>query len=253
MPADGRASFAVERVCKTYAGVRAIDDVSLAFSAGSTTALIGSSGSGKSTLLRLLIGLEWPDSGHVLVDGHALVRSAVLALRRRTGYVIQDGGLFPHLTAQGNLALLPRHLGWDEQKIRSRAAELADFVHLPRAALERFPAELSGGQRQRVALMRALMLDPQALLLDEPLGSLDPIMRYELQDELKRIFVELGKTVIVVTHDLPEAVHFASRLVLMRHGAIVQDGTFADLRDRPADPFVREFLQTQRRLPETSA
>ncbi len=253
MPTDGRASFAIERVFKTYAGARAINDVSLTFAAGSTTALIGSSGSGKSTLLRLLIGLEWPDAGRVIVDGTALLRSEVLALRRRVGYVIQEGGLFPHLTSLENLALLPRHLGWDARKIQARAFELADFTHLPRETLPRYPAELSGGQRQRVALMRALMLDPQALLLDEPLGSLDPIVRHELQDELKRIFIELGKTVILVTHDLPEAVHFAARLVLLRAGAIVQDGTFADLRDRPADPFVRQFLHAQRRLPETSA
>lgn len=253
MSPDRRAGFTLDRVYKNYGSVRALDDVSLRFAPGSTTALIGSSGSGKSTLLRLLIGLEWPDSGRVLVDEHVLLPGAVLALRRRVGYVIQEGGLFPHLTALGNVALLPRHLGWDRRHIQTRAHELADLAHLPRAALVRYPAELSGGQRQRVALMRALMLDPQALLLDEPLGSLDPIVRYELQDELKRIFTELGKTVVLVTHDLPEAVHFALRLVLMRDGAVIQDGAFADLRDNPADPFVRQFLQTQRRLPEASA
>ena len=133
MPTDGRASFAIERVTKAYAGVRAIDDVSLTFAAGSTTALIGSSGSGKSTLLRLLIGLEWPDAGRVLVDGNVLLRgSDVLAVRRRIGYVIQEGGLFPHLTSLGNLALLPRHLGWDAPRIQARAFELADLTHLPR-------------------------------------------------------------------------------------------------------------------------
>ena len=253
MDATRLVGFALEDVHKHYGSVRALDGVSLEFVPGSTTALIGSSGSGKSTLLRLLLGLEQPEAGRVLVDDVPLQPATILALRRRIGYVIQDGGLFPHLSALGNVGLLPRHLGWDRHRIKARAHELADLTRLPSAALLRYPAELSGGQRQRVALMRALMLDPQALLLDEPLGSLDPIVRYQLQGELERIFVELGKTVVFVTHDVPEAVHFASRLVLMRHGKVVQDGAFADLRDRPADPFVREFLQAQRMLPGTNA
>jgi osmoprotectant transport system ATP-binding protein len=250
--ATSRAAFAMEHASKRYGSVLALDDISLTFAAGSTTALIGSSGSGKSTVLRLLLGLEWPDQGCVRVDGRALERNAVLALRRRVGYLTQDGGLFPHLTALGNLALLPRHLGWNAQRIRLRAQELATLTHLPPAVLERYPAELSGGQRQRVALMRGLMLDPDALLLDEPLGALDPIVRHELQDELKIIFDRLGKTVIVVTHDLAEAVWFADRLVLLRAGAVVQDGRFEDLRDRPASAFVTHFVQAQRRLPERS-
>lgn len=244
-----RAAFAVTHVSKRFGAVLALDDVSLAIEHARTTALIGSSGSGKSTLLRLLLGLEWPDHGEVLVRGEALQRAQVLALRRRVGYVIQDGGLFPHLTALGNLALLARYVGWDALRIRERARELAALTHLPEDALQRFPAELSGGQRQRVALMRALMLDPEALLLDEPLGALDPIVRYELQDDLKRIFAELGKTVILVTHDLAEAAYFSTRLILMRHGAVVQDGRFEDLRDHPADAFVSRFVQAQRLLP----
>ena len=152
-------------------------------------------------MLRLLLGLERSDSGCVRVDGRALQPADILALRRRVGYVIQDGGLFPHLTAMGNLGLLPQHLGWAPQRIRERAQALAQLTRLPSDALARYPAELSGGQRQRVALMRALMADPDALLLDEPLGALDPIVRHELQEQLQRIFGELGKTVIVVTHD----------------------------------------------------
>lgn len=242
--------FAMEHASKRYGAVMALDDISLAFAAGSTTALIGSSGSGKSTVLRLLLGLEWPDQGRIKNDGQVLERGHVLALRRRVGYVTQDGGLFPHLTALGNLALLPRHLGWSAQQVRQRAEELAALTHLPPGALERFPHELSGGQRQRVALMRGLMLDPEALLLDEPLGALDPVVRHELQDQLKSIFGQLGKTVIVVTHDLAEAAWFAERLVLMRAGVVVQDGRFEDLRDRPATPFVTRFVEAQRRLPE---
>jgi osmoprotectant transport system ATP-binding protein len=241
-------AFELRGVSKRYGVVPALDDVSLRFPAGSNTALIGSSGSGKSTLLRVLLGLEWPDRGEIWVDGAMLRPNQVLALRRRVGYVIQEGGLFPHLTVLGNLALLPHHLGWNRERIRQRAEELAALTHLPAGALERYPAELSGGQRQRVALMRGLMLNPDALLLDEPLGALDPIVRHELQDELKAIFDQLGKTVIVVTHDMAEAAWFADRLVLMRHGKVVQDGCLDDLCRRPADPFVTRFVQAQRTL-----
>jgi len=241
-------AFELRGVSKRYGAVPALNDVSLRFPAGSNTALIGSSGSGKSTLLRVLLGLEWPDSGEIWVDGAMLQPGQVLALRRRVGYVIQEGGLFPHLTVLGNLALLPHHLGWNRERIRQRAEELAALTHLPASALERYPAELSGGQRQRVALMRGLMLNPDALLLDEPLGALDPIVRHELQDELKAIFDQLGKTVIVVTHDMAEAAWFADRLVLMRHGKVVQDGRLDDLCRRPADPFVTRFVQAQRTL-----
>jgi osmoprotectant transport system ATP-binding protein len=244
--------FTVEQASKRYGQLLALDRIDLEFATGRTTALIGSSGSGKSTLLRLLLGLEWPDSGRVKVDGRVLEHADVLALRRRVGYVIQEGGLFPHLTTLGNLALLPRYLGWSAARIHERAEALATLTHLPANVLGRYPAELSGGQRQRVALMRGLMVDPDALLLDEPLGALDPLVRHELQDELKTIFTRLGKTVIVVTHDLAEAAWFADRLVLLRRGAVVQDGSFADLRDHPASDFVRQFVQAQRRLPESS-
>lgn len=245
--------FAVDRVVKRYGPVLAVDEVSLDFGRGATTALIGSSGSGKSTLLRLLLGLEWPDAGRVLIGGKTLDAKAVAALRQRVGYVIQEGGLFPHLTVSGNLALLPRHVGWSRQEISMRVSELADLTRMPASALTRFSAELSGGQRQRVALMRALMLDPEVLLMDEPLGSLDPIVRHELQVQLKRIFADLGKSVILVTHDLAEAAWFADRLVLMRNGRVVQDGNFRALRERPADPFVTRFIDAQRSLPDASA
>jgi len=241
-------AFEVRAIHKRYGAITALDDVTLRFAVGSTTALIGSSGSGKSTLLRVLLGLEWPDRGEIRVDGQTLAPAQVLALRRRVGYVIQEGGLFPHLTALGNLALLPHHLGWSKDRIRQRAEELATLTHLPMSVLERYPVELSGGQRQRVALMRGLMLNPDALLLDEPLGALDPIVRHELQDELKAIFDQLGKTVIVVTHDIAEAAWFADRMVLMRNGKVVQDGRLEDLCQRPTDPFVTRFVQAQRTL-----
>lgn len=248
-PPRHAADFALREVTKRYNGVTALEQVSLSFAAGSTTALIGGSGAGKSTVLRLLLGLDWPDAGTVTASGLPLRRDGLLALRQRVGYVIQEGGLFPHLTALGNLALQPRHLGWPDERIRQRAHELAELARLPTDLLSRYPAELSGGQRQRVALMRGLMADPDALLLDEPLGALDPVVRHELQDELKRIFSQLGKTVIVVTHDLAEAAWFADRLVLLREGRVVQDGRYQDLRDRPADDFVHAFIHAQRQLP----
>jgi osmoprotectant transport system ATP-binding protein len=245
--------FALRGAGKRYGAVTALADIDLAFARGSTTALIGSSGSGKSTLLRLLIGLDRPDAGEVRFDGQPQPDDALAAWRHRIGYVIQDGGLFPHLTAGQNLALLPRHLRWAAPRIAARAAELAVLTRFPQAALARYPAELSGGQRQRVALMRALMPDPPALLLDEPLGALDPVVRHELQDELKRIFAALGKTVLLVTHDVAEAAYLAPRLVLLHQGRVLQGGTLADLRERPADPFVTRFLDSGRRLPPVAS
>jgi osmoprotectant transport system ATP-binding protein len=242
--------FVLDNVTLRHGDRPAVDAISLAFDTGSVSAVIGSSGSGKSTLLRLLLGLEWPDVGKVCIDGAPLRADDVLAVRRRIGYVIQDGGLFPHLTGRDNLALLPRWLGWDAQRIDARAQELSELTHFPADALARFPGELSGGQRQRVALMRALMLDPPALLLDEPLGALDPIVRHELQDELAAIFATLDKTVILVTHDIAEAAFLAPRLVLLREGRVVQDGTLDDLYQRPADAFVGRFLRAARRMPE---
>lgn len=243
------AIFSVTNVVKAYGSQRAVDGVSLDFTAGRTTALIGSSGSGKSCMLRLLIGLEWPDAGQVQFEGVPLLRNHLLQLRQRIGYVIQEGGLFPHLSVIGNLGLLPRHLGWDHSRIHQRATELAKLTHLSADLLDRFPAELSGGQRQRVALMRALMLDPDALLLDEPLGALDPVVRYELQDDLSDIFRRLGKSVVLVTHDLSEAAFFADRLVLLRHGRVLQDGSLDDFRRHPADAFVEQFVLARRELP----
>lgn len=252
MPPDAVPALSLDGVTRAYGAVRAVDALTLGFARGRTTVLIGSSGCGKSTVLRLLIGLEWPDAGAVRHDGMVLRRERVLEARRRVGYVIQEGGLFPHLTVLGNLGLLPRHLGWSRQRVRERAIELAGLAHLHADLLVRYPAELSGGQRQRVALMRALMLDPPTLLLDEPLGALDPLVRHDLQDELRAIFRQLGKTVVMVTHDLPEAAFFGDRLVLMREGRVVQDGSLDDFRRAPADDFVRRFLAARRGLPGAS-
>ena len=242
------ALFALNGVMKTFAGRAALGPITLNVPAGRTTVLIGPSGCGKSTLLRLLIGLVIPDAGAVAFDGTPVTLDTVRAVRLRTGYVIQDGGLFPHLTARGNVTLMARQLGWERARIDTRVRELAELTRFPLDGLDRRPQQLSGGQRQRVGLMRALMLNPDALLLDEPLGALDPLVRADLQTDLRLIFRALGKTVVLVTHDLGEAAHFADQIVLLRDGQIVQQGSAADLWHRPADPFVTRFVQAQSQL-----
>ena len=233
-------------VSKSYGTAPAVSDVSLSLARGETTALIGPSGCGKSTLLRLMIGLVTPTSGAVLFDGQPVTPDSAQAVRRRVGYVIQDGGLFPHLTAGQNVSLMAKHLGVGEAGISDRLKELCELTRFPPDGLPRYPGELSGGQRQRVSLMRALMLRPTVLLLDEPLGALDPIVRSSLQTDLKSIFAKLGQTVALVTHDLTEAALLAVRIVLMSEGRIVQSGTVEDLRDRPAEAFVTQFWNAQR-------
>ncbi len=235
-------------VSKSFGETTVLHGVDLDVFAQTTTALIGPSGSGKSTLLRLMNGLLSPDLGEVRFDSQLVDSSPALELRRRMGYVIQDGGLFPHLTASRNVTLLARHLRWSEKRIEGRLDELVDLTHFPRDGLDRYPSELSGGQRQRVGLMRALMLNPDVLLLDEPLGALDPLIRSELQEELRQIFVTLGKTVVIVTHDLAEAAFFADRLALCNHGRIVQIGSYSELVNEPAEAFVTRFVQAQRAL-----
>jgi osmoprotectant transport system ATP-binding protein len=238
--------FHLEGVSKGYAGRTVLGPVTLDVPSGRTTALIGPSGCGKSTLLRLLIGLVRPDAGTVAFDGAPVTPTNVRQVRLRTGYVIQDGGLFPHLTARGNVTLMARHLRMDRGQIQTRVGKLAELTRLQSDALDRYPHQLSGGQKQRVGLIRALMLEPDALLLDEPLGALDPLVRADLQDDLREIFRSLGKTVVLVTHDLGEAAFFADRIVLLREGQVVQEGTPADLWHRPADSFVTRFVQAQR-------
>jgi osmoprotectant transport system ATP-binding protein len=238
--------FELRGVSKHYDGVAALDNIDLAIPPGRTTVLIGPSGCGKSTILRLMARLITADEGSVLFESSDLARANLLPLRRRMGYVIQEGGLFPHMTAGRNASLVAGYLRWDHKKIATRLAELAELVRLPVTLLDRLPLELSGGQRQRVGLMRALMLDPAVLLLDEPLGALDPIVRHELQQDLKSIFQRLGKTVVLVTHDLNEAAYFGDEVVLLREGAIVQRGTPQELVSHPHDEFARRFVNAQR-------
>ncbi|REK18099.1 MAG: ATP-binding cassette domain-containing protein [Planctomycetota bacterium] len=236
----------LENVSKTYDGKRVVDPYTTQFAPGQTHVLIGPSGCGKSTLLRLMLGLIPPTSGNITFDAVRLTPESRLAIRQRVGYVIQDGGLFPHLTAAANVQLMARYLGWDASRLAARTAELAELTHFPQSGLDRYPAQLSGGQQQRVSLMRALMLDPEVLMLDEPLGALDPMIRAELQADLKAIFARLAKTVILVTHDMGEAAFLADTIVLMREGRVVQQGSFQELLETPAESFVTDFINAQR-------
>jgi osmoprotectant transport system ATP-binding protein len=233
-------------VSRSFDGVPALSTFSLEVGEGRTTVLLGPSGCGKSTVLRLVIGLLEPDSGAIEFGGQLVTPEAVLLMRRKMGYVIQEGGLFPHLTTRDNITLMASHLGWARERIAGRLAELAELTQFPMDGLARYPAQLSGGQRQRVSLMRALMLDPELLLMDEPLGALDPMIRADLQEELRSIFRRLNKTVLLVTHDLGEAAYLGDTIVLMRRGGIVQQGGLADMLKSPADPFVTRFIKAQR-------
>ena len=233
-------------VSKSFGGTAALHPTDLAFPPGLTTALIGPSGCGKSTLLRLIIALLKPDTGKVTFDDLEVTETSAQQVRRRVGYVIQEGGLFPHLTARSNVLLLSRHLGRPASKMEERLEQLCALSRFPRNGLDRYPAELSGGQRQRVSLMRALMLSPEVLVLDEPLGALDPLVRSSLQKDLKEIFARLKQTAVLVTHDMGEAAYLADEIVLMNEGRIVQRGTVVDLRDHPASAFVSEFINAQR-------
>ncbi len=243
-------SIILNNISKSFDQTEALNGVSLEIENKKITVLIGPSGCGKSTLIRILTGIIKPETGQVSINDSILAPSNLRELRLKIGYVIQEGGLFPHLTAGENVSLLASYLKWEKQRIDERMQELAELTKFPREGFPKFPAELSGGQRQRVSLMRALMLDPEFLFLDEPLGALDPLIRYDLQTDLREIFRTLKKTVLMVTHDLNEAVFFADKIVLMKDGAIIQQGDFKTLKDDPADPFVTSFIRAQRSVIE---
>ena len=232
-------------VTKRYNSIVAVDDISCVFEGGKTHVLLGSSGCGKTTLLRLILGLIPPDKGWVRIDDRAMSSLTKDELVAEMGYVVQEGGLFPHLTAQQNVALAAEAQVWPKERIANRIAELVSLVGFDESIMGKFPVELSGGQRQRVSLMRALMLDPPILLLDEPLGSLDPLVRDDLQQQLKDIFRKLQKTVMVVTHDIREAAILGETITLMTEGRIVQHGSFHDLATNPSSEFVTAFIQAQ--------
>lgn len=233
-------------ISKNYGENQAVKSIDLRIETAKTTVLIGPSGCGKSTILRTIIGLISPDSGEVDIEGDTLRPNNLISLRRKMGYVIQEGGLFPNLSAKENVSLMASFLGWDKSSIQKRIDELCELTKFPKDALQRYPIQISGGQRQRLSLMRALMLDPDILLLDEPLGALDPLIRSELQKDLKDIFSTLGKTVVMVTHDMGEAAFFADKIVLIKDGQIMQEGNIHDLIKTPSNPFVTTFINAQR-------
>jgi osmoprotectant transport system ATP-binding protein len=239
-------SITLENISKSFNSTKAVENFTYTFRKSNTTVLIGPSGCGKSTLIRLIVGLVVPEKGNIKIDNSYLTNSNLSETRKRIGYVIQEGGLFPHLTAKKNVSLMANYIGWDSEKISARIKQLAELTKFPPDGLDRYPAELSVGQKQRISLMRALMLDPEFLLLDEPLGALDPLIRYDLQEDLKKIFESLEKTVILVTHDLHEAVFFSDEIILMNVSRIVQTGKIDEFIDSPSEPFVTKFITAQR-------
>ncbi|MDQ3944791.1 MAG: ATP-binding cassette domain-containing protein [Actinomycetota bacterium] len=237
--------ISLEDVTKRYgAGTAAVDGLSLEVAEGETCVLVGPSGCGKTTTLKMVNRLVEPTSGRVVVGGQDVARIDPVALRRGIGYVIQQVGLFPHLDVAGNVATVPRLLGWDRARIRARVDELLHLVGLdPATFRHRRPEQLSGGQRQRVGVARALAADPPVLLMDEPFGAVDPVTRGRLQEEFVRLQDELGKTVVFVTHDIDEALRLGDQLaVLAEGGRLAQHGTPAEVLARPASEFVAGFV-----------
>ncbi|TLY86972.1 MAG: ABC transporter ATP-binding protein, partial [Gammaproteobacteria bacterium] len=231
--------ISVENLTKQYGATTVVDGVSMVIERNSITVIVGTSGSGKSTLLRMINRLVEPTRGRVLIDGRDTTGEPAHLLRRRIGYVIQGHGLFPHRTVTENIATVPRLLGWDEARIRTRVAGLLSVFQLdPGAYAHAFPHQLSGGQQQRVGVARALAAEPAVLLMDEPFGALDPIIRAKAQDDLLDIQRRFGTTILLVTHDMDEAFRLGDRVAVMSHGRVLQYDRPAVLLTRPADPFV---------------
>jgi osmoprotectant transport system ATP-binding protein len=245
------AEIVFDRVTKRYQGrdAAALDELSLEIPAGSFCILVGPSGGGKTTALKMVNRLIPFDSGDIRIDGRSVRDIPVVELRREIGYVIQQIGLFPHMTVGENIGTVPRLLGWPREKIRARSVELLELVGLEAGDAKRYPAELSGGQRQRVGLARALAADPPLLLMDEPFGALDPITRFRLQTEMLRLHREVGKTVIFVTHDIDEAIQLGDRIAILRQGGVLAQYDTPDaILAHPADDFVAKFIGEDRAL-----
>ncbi|MET7966891.1 ATP-binding cassette domain-containing protein [Micromonospora sp. NPDC005305] len=245
----GAASITLERIRKRYPdGTEAVRELSLEVKAGELVVLIGPSGCGKSTVLRMINRLIEPTDGRILLGDDDVTRVDPVTLRRRIGYVIQNVGLFPHQTVAANVATVPGLLGWSRERTRARVDELLELVGLdPGQFGRRYPHELSGGQRQRVGVARALAADPVVLLMDEPFSAVDPIVRTRLQEEFLRLQAEVRKTIVLVTHDLDEAVRLGDRIaVLSEGGRLEQYDVPAALLGSPASPFVREFVGADR-------
>ena len=242
------AEIVFDHVTKRYSGrdQAALDDLTLEIPAGTFCVLVGPSGGGKTTALKMVNRLVPFDAGDIRIDGRSIADIPVVELRRGIGYVIQQIGLFPHMTIGENVATVPRLLRWDKRRIEERTVELLELVGLEASDADRYPAQLSGGQRQRVGLARALAADPPVLLMDEPFGAIDPITRERLQDEFLRLHRELRKTVIFVTHDIDEAIKMGDRVAIMRDGHLVQIATADDLLAAPTNDFVASFIGADR-------
>src|SRR6476659_216838 len=247
----GAAEIVFDRATKRYAGraKAAVEELSLTIPAGEICILVGPSGAGKTTAMKLVNRLIELDSGDITIDGTSVRDQDVVELRRGIGYVIQQVGLFPHMTVADNIGTVPRLLGWDKKRTRARTAELLELVGLEADYGKRFPAQLSGGQRQRVGLARALAVDPPLMLMDEPFGALDPITRDRLQAELIRLHTEVRKTVSFVTHDIDEAIKLGDRIAILREGGhLAQYDTPDRILAHPADEFVARFVGADRGL-----
>ena len=235
----------LENVRKAYGGEVALEEVSLSFQDDTTTAVVGPSGSGKSTLLQLINGLEKPNAGTVSVFDQHIDYEHLPRLRRRIGYAVQGTGLFPHMHVWDNITLLARLERWHADRIRERATTLMELVNLPLSFRTRYPYQLSGGEQQRVGLCRAMMLNPSIFLLDEPFGALDPITRSEIHEEFLHLQKSEARTIVMVTHDLREAIKLAPRLVILNQGRVVQHDLGANILKAPANDFVRQLFRTQ--------
>lgn len=242
-------SIQLRGVTKKYDDRFAINDVSIDIEGGELIIFIGPSGSGKTTTLRMINRLIEPDSGTILINDQNVMELEPVALRRNIGYVIQNIGLFPHMTIAENIGLVAKLEGWDENKIKDRVEYLLDFVSLPSEMfMNRYPHQLSGGQQQRVGLARALVMDPPLLLMDEPFGALDPILRKQLQEEFYQIREKLGKTIIFVTHDIEEAFKLGDRIAIMDDAKLVQIGTAEELIFHPANEMVASIVDTGKKF-----
>ena len=242
----------LENVSLSFSGHRILQDICLELEAERTHVLLGPSGHGKSTLLKVILGIHTPTKGKVFLDNELLNKSNQRQMAKKMGHSIQDGGLFPHLTAKENILLASKLRRTGPKKSRERLQYLRELVHVDEATLDLYPADLSGGEKQRVALMRALHCDPDILLMDEPLGSLDPIRRNTLKEELHGIFLSLKKTVVFVTHDIFEASYLSDNVILIFKGKIIQTGSLKKLIDKPANQFVVDFIQAQQKATQAS-
>ena len=249
MTSERGATVEFRAVSKRYADQVAVDSLSFTVPAGKICMLVGPSGSGKTTSLKMVNRLVEPTSGAILIDGHDVLQEEPTALRRRIGYVIQQVGLFPHHTIAENVGTVPRLLGWAKPDVAARTAELLALVGLdPKRFGARYPAQLSGGERQRVGVARALAARPPVMLMDEPFGAVDPIVRERLQNEFLRIQRDQGTTILFVTHDIDEAIKMGDRVVVMRAGKLVQYAPPGELLAHPADEFVAQFVGSDRGL-----